>query len=153
MSKNDLQVQHDVETELHHDLAINAAHIDVRVDGRAVLLTGAVRTYAEKWAAEEAAKRMAGDRAIAHEVTVEPAGPGEQTDANIAQAVQRAFAWNLWIPESVTFAVRDGGVSLAGEVEWSYQRDAAEKAVRRLPGIARVDNAITLKPSFAATMA
>ncbi len=151
MNKTDIQLKQDVENELRWDPKINPAQIGVSVDHGAVSLTGAVDTYAEKWAAEDAIKRVAGVRAVAQDLTVKLTGAHKHADPEIAQAALSAFKWDVWVPKSVTVSVRDGSVTLQGEVEWNYQRDAAERAVRYLSGVVHVFNSITLKSGVSAS--
>lgn len=151
MTKTDIQLKQDIENELRWDPKINPAQIGVSVDHGAVSLTGAVDTYAERWAAEDAIKRVAGVRAVAQDLTVKLTGAHKHEDPEIAQAALNAFKWDVWVPKTVTVSVRDGSVTLQGEVEWNFQRDAAERAVRYLAGVVHVSNAITLKSSVSAS--
>ena len=125
---------------------MNAAHIGVTVDNGTVSLLGAVDTYAEKWAAEDAAKRVFGVRTIAQDLTVKLVGDHKRTDSEIASAVQNALEWDVFTPSSVTARVQNGAITLTGQVKWNFERDAAEKAVRHLMGVVSVYNSITLKP-------
>lgn len=145
MTKTDQQLKEDIEFELLWDPRINAAQIGVSVDHGAVSLLGAVDTFAEKWAAENATKRVGGVRSFAQELTVKILGEHARTDSDIAGAVQNAIKWNVYIPDAVTAKVQQGAVTLQGEVSANYQREAAENAVRFLAGVISVYNAITLK--------
>jgi len=151
MTKTDSQLKQDIETELRWEPRINAAQIGVSVDQGAVSLTGAVDTYVEKWAAEDAIKRVAGVRAVAEDLTVKLQGRHKHSDAEIAQAALSIFGWNVEIPEEVTVKVQQGQVTLEGQVAWNYQRDAAEHSIRNLIGVVSVVNAITIKAVASAT--
>jgi len=147
MSKTDIQLKKDIEEELRWDPMVNSAQIGVTVDKGAVSLLGAVDTYAEKWAAEDAAKRVGGVRTIAQDLVVKIQSEHKHSDLEIAEAVQSAIKWNVYIPSTVTAKVQQGAVTLEGEVTWNFQRDAATRAVRYLTGVIAVYNSITLKQS------
>jgi osmotically-inducible protein OsmY len=150
MNKTDNQLKKDIETELSWDPKVNAAKIGVTVDQGAVSLLGSVDTYAEKWAAEEATKRVSGVRTVAHDLTVKVLGEHERGDSEIAAAVQRALEWDVFIPKTVSAEVHQGSVTLRGQANWHYQRDAAERAVRYLRGVVSVSNVIALAPETSA---
>jgi len=145
VNKTDSKLKEDVENELRWDPKINAAHIGVAVDRGAVSLMGAVDTYAEKWAAEDATKRVAGVRSVAEELTVKILGPHQHSDAEIAAAALSAMKWDVWVPATVTAMVQQGRLTLEGEVEWNFQRESAMRAVRYLAGVVSVFNGIHLK--------
>ena len=146
MSKTDIQLKQDIEAELRWDPRINAAQIGVSVDKGVVSLAGGVDTYAERWAAEDATKRVSGVRTVAQDLKVNVPFDHKRNDSDIAGAVQNAFSWNVYVPKTVAATVRDGSVTLTGEATWNFQRDAAEQAIRSLPGVVAVYNSITLKP-------
>jgi osmotically-inducible protein OsmY len=144
MTKTDIQLKQDIEDELRWDPTLNAAQIGVTVDNGVVTLLGAVDTYSEKRAAELATKRVNGVRTLSQDLTVKLAGVHRRSDADLATATQNALTWDVRVPLSVTARVEGGVVTLAGEVTWNYQRDAAERAVRHLKGIVSVENTISL---------
>ena len=150
MNKSDNQLKQDVEDELRWDPKVNAAQVAVRVENGAVSLLGSVDTYAEKWAAEDATKRVSGVRTVAQDLKVKVLGEHAQSDSSIAGAVQGALKWDVFVPAAVTAKVEQGWVTLEGQVPWNYQRDAAERAVRYLAGVVGVSNSITLKPETSA---
>jgi osmotically-inducible protein OsmY len=150
MNKTDSQLKEDIETELRWDPKVNAAQIGVSVDKGAVTLLGAVDTYPQKWAAEDATKRVFGVRTVAQDLTVKILSDHKRNDSDIAGAVQSALKWDVCTPQSVTAEVQEGAVTLEGEVKWNFERDAAEKAVRYLTGAVSVYNRITLKPEASA---
>ncbi len=147
MNKSDVQLKQDIENELRWDPRVNSAQIGVSVDNGAVSLMGAVDTYAAKWAVEDATKRVGGVRDLAQDLTVKAFGPHQHSDSEIAAAAGSALAWDVWVPPTVTVKVHQGQVTLEGHVEWNYQRDSAERAVRYLKGILNVMNHIDLMPS------
>ena len=145
--KSDLQLQRDVLEELTFEPSINAAHIGVAVRDGVVTLTGHVSSYAEKYTAERAAKRVAGVKAVANEIDVKLPGSSIRSDQDIAGAALKALQESPTIPkDSVRVTVSSGWITLEGEVEWQYQKDAAERAVRYLTGVIGVVNQIKVKP-------
>jgi VCBS repeat-containing protein len=144
-------LKEDIEQELRWDPKVNAAQIGVSVDKGVVSLLGAVDTYAEKWAAEDATKRVCGVRTVAQDLTVKILADHVRTDSDIAAATQSALKWDVFVPKAVTAKVNHGALTLEGQVTWNYQRDAAERAVRYLAGVVSVFNAITLKPETSAS--
>jgi osmotically-inducible protein OsmY len=151
MTKTDIQLKKDIETELSWDPKVNAAQIGVAVDKGAVSLLGTVDTYAEKWAAEDATKRVSGVRTVAQDLKVKILGEHARTDSEIAAAVQRALDWNVFIPKTITADVHNGSVTLKGQSNWHFQKDAAEHAVRFLAGLVNVHNAIAIAPEVSAS--
>ena len=143
---NDNELQAAVISELEWDPAVGASHIGVRVKNGAVALTGHVSSYAEKMAAVRATERVRGVRAVADELEVR-LGSNARDDAEIAEAVAQALRWNDEVPDTVKGEVRHGIVTLRGEVEWDYQRQAAERAVRNVTGVVGVSNLIAVKPT------
>jgi VCBS repeat-containing protein len=151
MNKSDNQLKQDIEQELRWDPKINAAQIGVSVDKGVVSLLGAVDTYAEKWAVEDATKRVSGVRTVAEDLTVKVLSEHARSDSDIAAATQSALKWDVWVPSTVTAKVSQGMVTLEENVTWNYQRDSAERAVRYLAGVVSVYNAITLNPQTSAS--
>ena len=150
MTKSDIQLKQDIEMELRWDPQLNAAQIGVAVDDGAVSLLGAVDTYAQRCAAEEATKRVAGVRSFAQDLTVKLATDHARSDAEIAAAVEHAFKWHVYVPSTVTAKVQNGNVLLEGHVDSHYQSDAAMLAVRSLKGVSSVYNAIEIRPLVSA---
>jgi osmotically-inducible protein OsmY len=146
MNKTDNQLKEDIEQELRWDPKVNAAQIGVSVDKGVVSLLGAVDTFPEKWAAEDATKRVCGVRTVAQDLTVKLLLDHVRTDSDIATATQNALKWDVYVPNAVTAKVHQGAITLEGQVTWNYQREAAARAVRYLAGVVSVFNAITLKP-------
>jgi len=146
MTKTDTQLKQDVEDELCWDPRLNAAQIGVSVNVGVVSLFGQVDTYAEKWAAEEATRRVNGVRTVAQDLAVKVLANHTRSDSDIAAATQIALTSNVYIPNSVTAKVENGEVTLQGQVTWNFEREAAERAVGHLPGVVAVNNVVTLKP-------
>lgn len=144
MTKTDVQLKLDLDRELAWDPKVNAAQIGVSVDNGAVSLLGTVDTYAQKWAAEDAVKRVSGVRSVAQDLTVKPLSRHARSDSDIASAIQKTFDWDVLVPRAVTAIVRDGVVTLEGRVERNFEREAANRAVRHLAGVVDVLNLIKL---------
>lgn len=145
IEKSDAQLKRDIEQELLWDPRVHTARIGVAVHEGAVSLLGEVGTYPEKWAAEDATKRVSGVRTVAQDLKVEPRGDHRRTDGEIAVAVERSLKWNVLVPATVTASVHDAAVLLGGVVTWDFQRSAAERAVWNLTGVVSVSNEIRLK--------
>jgi osmotically-inducible protein OsmY len=140
-------LQQDVLQELKWDPSIDATNIGVVVNDGVVTLTGYVNSYADKWAAEKAAKRVYGVKAVVNRIEVRLPGSSERTDEDIAHDAVAALRNNVSVPDDkIKVSVSDGWVTLEGEVDWQYQKSVAEDAVRYLRGVKGVVNLITVKP-------
>jgi osmotically-inducible protein OsmY len=145
--KSDAELQRDVMNELTWEPSINAENIGVAAKDGVVTLNGSVDSFAEKWAAERAAKRVAGVKAFAENIEVRLPSNSRRTDADIAHTVANVLEWNVDVPhEQIKIMVQDGWVTLSGEVEWLYEKNAAYDAVRSLTGVRAVTNQIVVKP-------
>jgi len=150
--KTDTELQQDVMNELKWEPTVKAAEIGVGVTDGVVTLSGNVDSYYEKWAAERAAARVFGVKAVAEEIEVKLPGSFRRSDEDIARAAANALEWNVSVPhDRVKVEVQDGVVTLRGEVDWGYQKDIAEDVVRYMIGVARVNNQITIKPTVRPT--
>ena len=147
--KTDIELQRDVIAELKWEPSVNAAEIGVEVKNGIVTLAGHVSTYAEKWDAELAAQRVSGVNALAVEMDVKLAGSSRRTDADIAGSARNVLQWSSSVPkDNVKIMVESGWVTLSGEVDWEYQRQAAASAVRYLTGVTGVSDQIVIKPKI-----
>ena len=143
----DEQVQREVLAELAWEPRIKPNEIGVVVKGGVVALTGWVDSYTKRWAAEEAAHRVRGVKAVANEIEVRLPGTAERTDADIAAAAIQALRSDVFVPaDKVEITVSKGFVTLRGTVDWQFQKEDAEKVIRRLPGVKGVLNSLTVKP-------
>ena len=146
-TRRDEEIQRDVLAELKWDARLQPNEIGVIVKDGIVTLTGWVDSYAKKWAAEEAAHRVRGVKAVANDIEVRLPVSDERTDADIAAAAVRALEWDALVPvEKLDVTVSKGWVTLRGEVEWQFQKEDAERVVRRLSGVKGVTNLIVVKP-------
>ncbi|WP_375456599.1 BON domain-containing protein [uncultured Methylobacterium sp.] len=125
---------------------MTAAHIGVTAKDGIVTLTGHVQNYMEKHAAEKAAGRVKGVRAVAEEIEVRLPHHARKNDDEIAAALVQRLAWNVSVPdEAVKVTVEKGWVTLTGEVEWQFQKAAAEHDIRGMRGVVGISNTITIE--------
>lgn len=144
--KTDSQIQTDVMQELKWDPSVTHEHIGIAVSDAVVTLSGTVPTYIEKYIAERAVQRVAGVKAVVEKIEVKLSSSAKRDDQDIAKAIVNQFKWNVQVPdEAIKVSVEDGWVSLRGEVEWNYQRTAAEECARWLTGVKGVSNYIRIK--------
>jgi osmotically-inducible protein OsmY len=147
LAKSDTDLRRDVERALESEPRLDARRIGVAVVDGVVTLTGEVVNYAEKVQAERTAERVAGVRAVVNKIEVRPTA--KRTDLDLAKAVADALDRDVEVPsERIKAEVEDGWVTLRGEVDWDYQRRAAEEAIQNLPGIKGIWNLIAVKPRF-----
>ena len=148
--KPDSQIKQDVEAELRWDPRIDSADIAVAVSQGVVTLTGFVRSYGEKYDAEDAVKRVAGVAGVANDLEVRLPSIDERPDPEIAREVVAAVRGALPLAsDGIRVVVNRGWVTLEGEVSWNYQRERAEKSARRAKGVKGVINSIQLKTAVA----
>lgn len=145
--KTNMQLQQDVMEELKWEPCVTATEIRVSVNNGDVTLSGAVPTFAEKFAAERATRRVAGVKAIAEKIQVTPFGKDKRSDQEIAEAAVGAIRSHVWVPTDVQITVQNSLVTLRGEVNRQFQRSAAMEAVRYLAGVTGVSNLISIKPT------
>jgi osmotically-inducible protein OsmY len=144
---NDKTLQQDVLDELDFEPSVNAANIGVAVDKGVVTLSGHVGSYAEKLAAERAARRVKGVLALAGNVQVRFPDDKKTADDEIARRALNILHWSTTLPkDAIAVTVDKGWIHLGGQVEWQYQRALVEAAVRRLSGVSGVVNGIRVKP-------
>lgn len=149
--KSDIELKKKVEDELRWEPRVNAAAIGVAVEDGVVTLTGYVDSWAEKWGAEHAVKRVAGVAAVAEEIEVRLPVQSQRTDADVARAAAGALAWNTFVPPgSVKVRVENGWITLEGVVASQHEKSAATEAVRHLTGVRGVTNLVTLRRGLTA---
>lgn len=145
MTRSDVEIQQDVLAELKWDPEVEPTEVGVEVDDGVVTLTGTVDSYWKKWAAERAAMRVDGVRAVANDIIVK--SPSVRTDTDIAKDVADAFQANLLIPKDrIKVTVKNGWVTLEGDVDWRFEREEAEGAARKVKGVTGVTNLVVVKP-------
>jgi osmotically-inducible protein OsmY len=149
--KSDTQLKTDVLAELKYEPSVKVTDIGVLVKDGTVTLNGYATSYGEKWDAVRAAKRVAGVHEIADDIEVKLPGSVRRTDGDIAGAAANQIERSMKIPTGTAeVTVRGGWITLEGESEWGYQKNAAENAVRYLAGVKGVTNQIKIKPKLVA---
>jgi len=144
---SDIGLRQYVLDELAFEPSVNAAHIGVAVESGVVTLSGHVGSYAEKIATERVVQRLKGVRAIAQEIEVRYPESKKTADDEIAKRALHIISWDTTVPDDrVKIKVQNGWITLSGEVEWNYQRTAAEEAVRKLSGVVGVSNLVGVRP-------
>lgn len=148
--RSDASIKQEVEDELNWDTDLSAADIAVSVKSGVVTLTGFVRSFGQRWAAERATKRVAGVIGIANDIEVRLPIIHRKPDPEITRNCVAAIRQELpYAADQIKVIVNDGRVTLEGSVEWGFQRERAEEAVRRVRGVTGVTNSISVKPSVA----
>jgi osmotically-inducible protein OsmY len=152
MSKiDDGDIRRKVIAELDWDPSIDASAVGVAVKDGVVTLSGSIASYWQKKEAERVAKRVAGVKAVAEDLTIKLPGTAERSDADIAQSVVTGLRFNVAVPhDRIQITVENGWVTLEGEVEWQYQKSVAESAIKYLMGVKGVTNSISIKPRVSA---
>lgn len=144
----DSQLKANVLDELKWRPSVDAAHIGVSAKDGVVTLTGQVAHYAEKTAAEDAAKGVYGVKGIANDIAVDIPGSDKRSDQDVVTAALNAMKWDFEVPnDKIKVVVKNGWVSLTGTVDWQYQKNAAVRCVRNLSGVTMVSNEIEIKPA------
>jgi osmotically-inducible protein OsmY len=145
--RTDAEIQAEVLTELKWEPRVQAPEIGVAVKDGVVTLTGFVDSYSKRWAAEDAAHRVRGVKAVANDIEIRLGAASERTDPEIAAAAARALQWDaLLVPEKIDVTVSKGWITLRGTVDWQYKKHEAERVVRNLSGVKGVSNLIDVKP-------
>jgi osmotically-inducible protein OsmY len=145
--RSDSDIKRDVEDELRWDPDIDSTDIAVTVKNGVVTLAGFTRSYSDKLEAEAATKRVAGVLGLANDIEVRLPSLDQRPDPEIARDAIAAIKNRLpLVSEQLKVLVRNGWITLEGEVEWDIQRLSAERAVRRVKGVKGVTNSIQVKP-------
>jgi osmotically-inducible protein OsmY len=145
MAEYDLRLRENIEDELQNEPGITTNDVRVTVHDGVATLTGNAGTYREKMLAEEAALRVAGLRAVTNEIAVEIPAARWRDDRDLTEAVVQALRWNAAVPDGVVATVKDGAVTLLGNVTWQSERLAVERAVEGLIGVRSVTNLIAVE--------
>lgn len=144
---SDLSLRKTILEELEFKPEIDSASIGVAVDNGVVTLSGHVSSYAQKVSAERAVKGINGVRAVAEEIQVRLEKGAGTADDTIATRALNIISWSADIPDGdIQVIVQNGWITLEGEVDWQYQKETVERAVRKLSGVVGVDNRLTLVP-------
>lgn len=149
--RTDSEIQKDVMEELKWEPFLNSSEIGVAVKNGVVTLSGLVDSYSKKISAEKAAKRVAGVKAVAEDVKIRLSGTGKKSDTEIAEALLNALKWHSALQEDkVKIKVEDGWVTLEGDVEWEFQKNAVGSTAENLLGVIGVSNNIKIIPKITA---
>jgi osmotically-inducible protein OsmY len=147
IEKTDTELQKDVMSELEYDPSVKVSDIGVLAKNGTVTLNGYATSYNEKWEAVHATKRVAGVKAIADDIEIQLPASYHRTDTDIAAAAINQIEWSTTIPSgTVQATVRNGWITLDGEVEWWYQKNAAGGLVKQMAGVKGVTNSISISP-------
>jgi osmotically-inducible protein OsmY len=147
IEKTDTELQKDVMSELKYDPSVKVSDIGVIAKNGTVTLNGYATSYSEKWEAVHATKRVAGVKAIADDIEIQLPASYHRTDTDIAAAAINQIEWSTTIPNgTVQATVRDGWITLEGQVEWWYQKNAAGSLVKQMAGVKGVTNSISISP-------
>lgn len=141
-NKSDLDIKQDVLNELMWDPSVTTAEVQVSAKDGIVTLKGSVPHFIEKLAAEHAAERVGGVKAVADELEVKTVF--DKSDEEIAAAAITAMKWNYSVPDDVKVSVDKGWITLTGKADWDYERNAAKDSVSQLVGVRGVTNSISL---------
>ncbi|HET8580512.1 MAG TPA: BON domain-containing protein, partial [Nitrospiraceae bacterium] len=144
-----MELQRDVLEEITWEPSVAVPEIGVTVYDGVVTLTGNVDNLPAKWAAETAALRVSGVRAVVNDIQVKLATDNRRLDQDIALAACTALEWNVVLPKKLQVTVDDGWISLTGKVQWQFQKNVAEETVKLLTGVKGVINNIAVKPRVA----
>ena len=148
--KTDSQLQHDVLEQLKWEPSIREAEIATAVKDGVVTLSGFVDSYAEKYLAVRAMERLDGVMAVVDNLTVKLPSRHVRPDTEIAHAAVNVLKWDTMVPhDKIKMSVREGWITLEGEVDWRYHKTAAERALRYLTGVKGVTNLIVVRPPHA----
>ena len=145
---SDKELTNQIVAALKREPSLDAAQIGVMVEDGVAVLTGYVRNYSEEWIAARTVGRVQGVRGVVDKLTIRLPEVSHRPDPEIERAAVDALHWNDLVPaDKIQVTVKEGVVTLQGEVDWHYQRDAALKAIRHLTGVQRINNQLTLAPS------
>jgi osmotically-inducible protein OsmY len=146
--KTNVQLQQDVIDELQYEPSIEVAGIGVTAKDGIVTLTGAVKSYAEKWSATRATERVSGVKAVVDEMKVNLPYAHERGDADIAKAALQALEWDVQVPHTrLMVKVEQGKITLEGDLDYKYQQTAALDTLRNLTGVTSVINLTHVNPT------
>jgi osmotically-inducible protein OsmY len=142
---NSMELQQRALEALDWEPSLDASRIGVAANDGVVTLTGQVPSWADRFTAERVVKQMVGVKGLANDLEVRLPGDIRKTDTDLAAAAVRALEWDVQVPhQKIKVRVSDGWITLEGQLDWQYQREAAERAVRHLLGVRGVFNQITL---------
>jgi len=149
---HDSNLQRAVLAALNWEPSVVAAHIGVTAQDGVVTLSGHVDSFVQKHAAEDAARRVKGVRAVAGDLDVQLAFDHQRTDDEIAAAAVERLSWDVAVPsDTIRLEVDHGWVTMTGQVTWHFQKEAAEQALRPLAGVVGISDQIVIAPRVSAS--
>lgn len=146
MLKTDRQLHEDVLNELAFEPRVDHRDVAIAVRDGIVTLRGTVPSLAQKWAAEDAVKRVDGVRGLAQELQIAGSLPYVPSDSEIAAAIGNILLWDSYMPDTIRLFVEHGRVTLTGEADWNFQVEDALRAISRVRGVRDVQNNLHLRP-------
>lgn len=147
--KTNETLQKEVQDAIKWEPSLHAAEIGVIVKDGIVTLTGTVDSFTKKVEAETAAKNVAGVKAVAENIKIHFESSFAKNDTEIANEIVSAWRWNWNVPDNkLKVKVENGWITLEGDVEWNYEKEAARKSVEKLNGVVGVSNNIILKSTY-----
>lgn len=142
---DDKRLRNDVVAALDWEPSIDASDIGVQAERGVITLTGRVGTWVQRHTAEKVTKRVKGVRGLITHVEIIPTFIAQNDDEQLAVCAVTAIDWNVAVPKGrVQVEVKSGAITLTGQVDWDYQRRAAENSVIALEGVRFVHNDITI---------
>jgi len=153
MRKGNEELQKDVEDAIKWKPLLKASEIGVSSEDGVITLTGIVDCYIKKMEAENIAKSVTGVKAVVEKIEVQYANMGKKDDSEIANGILIAFRWNWEVPnDKVRIQVEEGWITLEGELQWNYQKEAVIRSVCNLIGVKGITNNITIKEEALGTI-
>jgi osmotically-inducible protein OsmY len=144
--KQNEDLQRDVQNAIKWEPLLHAAEIGVTAKDGIITLTGIVDSYAKKTEAENAAKNVVGVKAVVEKIEIKYIESFIKNDNEIAAAIINAYRWNWEIPQNIAqIKVEGGWVTLEGEFQWNYQKEAAKASAIKIIGVKGVTNNIKIK--------
>jgi osmotically-inducible protein OsmY len=145
--KTDIQLHKAVIDALSADQSLDATSVAIVVKEGVAGLSGTVRSHAEKVRIEEIVRHVHGIRGIAEDILVNPPEHHRRTDLEIAEAALNILRWDIMVPaDDIQVKVEHGWITLTGEVQWFFQREAAEHALQNLTYIKGISNKVSVIP-------
>lgn len=149
--KTDTEIQKHVMDELKWEPILNASEIGVAVKNGIVTLSGTLDSYFKKDEAENAAKRVTGVRAVASDIEISSPLSPPKTDTEIARMITDSLRYNSAVNEDkIKIKVDNGWVTMEGEVDWEYQKEAVRTSIKNISGVKGMANLIRIKAAVTA---
>lgn len=142
----DLQLENNIRGALTWVPSLCLEKIIVRSRECVITLTGTVDSVEKKIKVEEIAKAVPGVTGVMNDLDIRCDSQATKADHEIVLELQKHFGANWDIPDrKITASVENGWITLRGDLECAYQKDAAQAATRHIKGVTGVSNAITIR--------